>query len=209
MIDFFDRAIAGHRRPNRACESVALTSTVPISGSDEIYSIEFEGRPPLPPGKGVSALYYLVSPAATSTTMGIPLLEGTCVHRRRPRGRAARGDRQRHVREAALPQRGSDRQAHPHGPQLTSSAKSSASSATSSTTALRTRKPRRCTSRSVRCRRPAMTMVIKTSGEPTSADTGGARRASSASIPQQPVATTASLEQLVADAGALPRVQAT
>ncbi|HJR58347.1 MAG TPA: ADOP family duplicated permease [Vicinamibacterales bacterium] len=56
-------------------ESAALTSTVPISGSDELYSIEFEGRPPLPPGQGVSALYYLVSPDYFRT-IGIPLLKG-------------------------------------------------------------------------------------------------------------------------------------
>ena len=56
-------------------ESAALTSTVPISGNDELYSIEFEGRPPLPPGQGVSALYYLVGPEYFQT-MGIPLLKG-------------------------------------------------------------------------------------------------------------------------------------
>jgi putative ABC transport system permease protein len=56
-------------------ESVALASTVPISGNDEMYSIEFEGRPPLPPGQGLSALYYLVSPAYFET-MGIPIVQG-------------------------------------------------------------------------------------------------------------------------------------
>ena len=74
MVAFYDettlrlRALAG-------VESVALTSTVPISGNDEIYAIGFEGRPPLPPGQGVSALYYLVSPDYFRT-MGIPLLKG-------------------------------------------------------------------------------------------------------------------------------------
>jgi putative ABC transport system permease protein len=56
-------------------DSVALTSTLPISGNDELYSIEFEGRPPLPPGQGVSALYYLVSPGYLET-MGIPVVQG-------------------------------------------------------------------------------------------------------------------------------------
>ena len=73
-IDFYDRAMARFRALP-GVESVALTSTVPISGSDEIYSIEFEGRPPLPPGQGVSAIYYLVSPEYFST-MRIPLLKG-------------------------------------------------------------------------------------------------------------------------------------
>jgi putative ABC transport system permease protein len=56
-------------------DSVALTSTLPISGNDELYSIVFEGRPPLPPGQGVSALYYLVSPGYLET-MGIPVVQG-------------------------------------------------------------------------------------------------------------------------------------
>jgi putative ABC transport system permease protein len=53
----------------------ALTSLVPVSGNDTLYAIQFEGRPPLPPGQGVSALYYLVSPEYFET-MSIPVLKG-------------------------------------------------------------------------------------------------------------------------------------
>ena len=74
IAQFYDRALE-RVKTIAGVESVALASTVPISGSDEIYSIEFEGRPPLPPGQGVSAIYYLVSPEYFST-MGIPLLKG-------------------------------------------------------------------------------------------------------------------------------------
>ena len=56
-------------------QSAAVASVVPISGSDEIYSIEFEGRPPLPPGQGVSANYYLLS-SDYFKTMDIPLRKG-------------------------------------------------------------------------------------------------------------------------------------
>ena len=74
LVDFYDRAIA-RLRALPGVESVALTSIVPISGNDEIYSITFEGRPPLPPGQGVSALYYLVGPGYFDT-IGIPILKG-------------------------------------------------------------------------------------------------------------------------------------
>jgi putative ABC transport system permease protein len=74
MIDFYDRALAGVRSIP-GVRSVAMTSIVPMSGSDEIYSIDFEGRPPFGPGEGVSAIYYLVSPEYFST-MGIRLLKG-------------------------------------------------------------------------------------------------------------------------------------
>ena len=73
-ISFYDQALERIRaRPG--VESAALTSLVPISGGDEIYSVQFDGRPPLPPGQGVSALYYLVSPDYFRT-MGIPIVQG-------------------------------------------------------------------------------------------------------------------------------------
>ena len=73
-VNFFDRALE-RVRALPGVESAALTSILPISGSDEIYSIVFEGRLPLPPGQGVSAIYYLVSPDYFAT-MGIPVLKG-------------------------------------------------------------------------------------------------------------------------------------
>jgi putative ABC transport system permease protein len=72
--EFFERAMA-ELAASPGVEQVAVSSTVPISGADELYSIEFEGRPPLPPGKGVSGLYYLVSPEYFPV-MGIPLVKG-------------------------------------------------------------------------------------------------------------------------------------
>jgi putative ABC transport system permease protein len=74
MTSFYTQALE-RIRALPGIESVALTSTVPVSGNDEIYSLAFEGRPPLPPGQGVSALYYLVSPDYFKT-MGIPVLKG-------------------------------------------------------------------------------------------------------------------------------------
>jgi putative ABC transport system permease protein len=71
---FYDEALE-RMRAIPGVESAALTSIVPISGNDEIYSIAFEGRPPLPPGQGVSAIYYLVSPDYFRT-MGIPIKRG-------------------------------------------------------------------------------------------------------------------------------------
>ena len=74
LVDFYDRALA-RLRVLPGVESAALTSMVPIGGSDEIYSINFEGRPPFPPGQGVSALYYLVDPGYFET-LGIPVVKG-------------------------------------------------------------------------------------------------------------------------------------
>jgi putative ABC transport system permease protein len=74
MVAFADQVLAG-LGALPGVKSVALTSTLPISGNDEIYSIGFEGRPPLPPGQGVSALYYLVTPEYFRT-LGIPLVKG-------------------------------------------------------------------------------------------------------------------------------------
>jgi putative ABC transport system permease protein len=74
VVSFYDQA-ADRMRALPGVTSVALTSIVPISGSDEIYSINFEGRPPLPPGQGVSAIYYLVSPEYFKT-MGVPVMKG-------------------------------------------------------------------------------------------------------------------------------------
>jgi len=74
QIGFFDD-VQARVRAMPGVESVALVSNVPLGPSDEIYSLVFEGRPPLPPGQGVSALYYVVSPEYFET-MAIPLLKG-------------------------------------------------------------------------------------------------------------------------------------
>ena len=74
QLAFYEQALE-RLRALPGVETGALTSLVPVSGNDEIYSIQFDGRPPLPPGQGFSALYYLVSPEYF-TTMGIPVLKG-------------------------------------------------------------------------------------------------------------------------------------
>jgi len=56
-------------------ESAALTSIVPLSGGDELYSIEFEGRARVPGADNPSALYFVVSPGYFRT-MRIPLRAG-------------------------------------------------------------------------------------------------------------------------------------
>jgi putative ABC transport system permease protein len=74
MVDFYDRALT-EINAVPGVDGAAIASIVPISGGDEIYSIEFEGRPPAPPGSGTSSIYYLVSPEYF-VTMGIPVLKG-------------------------------------------------------------------------------------------------------------------------------------
>jgi putative ABC transport system permease protein len=56
-------------------ELAALTSIVPTSGNDEMYSVQFEGHSPRPAGEELSALYYSVSPDYFRT-MGIPVIKG-------------------------------------------------------------------------------------------------------------------------------------
>jgi putative ABC transport system permease protein len=74
ISDFYSRVLSG-LQATPTVQAAALVSIVPMSGGDEIYSIDFEGRPPLGPGQGVSAIYYLVSPEYF-TTMGIQLKKG-------------------------------------------------------------------------------------------------------------------------------------
>jgi putative ABC transport system permease protein len=56
-------------------ESVAITSLIPVSGNDEIWSIWIEGRPQSGPEDAISALFYRVSPGYFATA-GIPLRMG-------------------------------------------------------------------------------------------------------------------------------------
>ena len=114
-VDFFDRALE-RLRALPGVESAALTSILPISGSDEIYSIVFEGRPPLPPGQGVSAIYYLVSPDYFAT-MGIPVLRGGRSRIRIARERRASRSSTRRSFGCTIATR-SDRPADPDGPEL-------------------------------------------------------------------------------------------
>lgn len=56
-------------------ESAAITTLIPVSGQDEIWSIWIEGRPQSGPEDAISALMYRVSPGYFATT-GIPLTMG-------------------------------------------------------------------------------------------------------------------------------------
>jgi len=56
-------------------ESVAITSLIPVSGQDNIWTLEIEGRPWSSPDDAVSTLFYRVS-AGYFETMGIPVSMG-------------------------------------------------------------------------------------------------------------------------------------
>jgi predicted permease len=56
-------------------ESAAITTLIPVSGQDEIWSVWIEGRPQNGPEDAISALMYRVSPGYFETT-GIPLSMG-------------------------------------------------------------------------------------------------------------------------------------
>jgi putative ABC transport system permease protein len=56
-------------------ESVAITTLIPISGQDEIWGLEIEGRPQNGVEDEISALFYRISPDYFDT-MGIPVLSG-------------------------------------------------------------------------------------------------------------------------------------
>ncbi|UCG86839.1 MAG: ABC transporter permease [Gemmatimonadota bacterium] len=56
-------------------ESAAITTLIPVSGQDEIWGLEIEGRPQSGPEDDIAALFYRVSPGYFET-MGIPLRLG-------------------------------------------------------------------------------------------------------------------------------------
>jgi putative ABC transport system permease protein len=205
MIDFFDRTIES-LRAEPGVEDVALTSVVPVSGADEIYSIEFEGRPPLPPGQGVSAIYYLVSPNYFDV-MGIPLIKGRAF---------ADGDRDGAPRVAMI----NDAFARLHYPGEDPIGKRIRMGRNSSIVreivgvvgnvkhyGLRDKDGAQMYEPFRQMPGNSMTLVIKTSADPASV-IPSVRRHVQAVDPDQPVATALTLEQMLANAGALPRVQA-
>jgi putative ABC transport system permease protein len=206
IIDFIDRVTTG-LAAEPGVESVALTSTVPISGTDEIYAIGFEGRPPLPPGQGVSAIYYVVSPSYFET-MGIPLLKGRAF---------TDADREGAPRVAII----NDAFAKLHYPNENPIGQRIRMGRNSNIVreivgivgnvkhyGLKDKDGAQMYESYRQFPSADATFVIKTNGDPTSL-IPAVRRHIKAVDPAQPVATTASLEQLVADSGALPRVQAT
>jgi putative ABC transport system permease protein len=205
VSDFFERA-AADMAAAPGVQSVALTSTVPISGSDEIYSIEFEGRPPLPPGKGVSALYYAISPQYFEF-MGIPVLKG------RP---FSNEDREGMPRVAIV----NDTFVKLHFPnedpigkrirmgrngnivrEIVGVVGNVKHYALTDKDAAQMYEPFR------QAPIPAMSILLKTGGDPAALAAtvrAGVQRVD----PEQPVASVITLDQMVSDAGALPRVQA-
>jgi putative ABC transport system permease protein len=205
-IDFFDRATAGMSR-EAGVESVALTSVVPMSGGDEIYSIDFEGRPPLPPGQGVSAIYYLVSPNYFQT-MGIPLLKGRSFTDQDRDG----SPRVAIVNDAFVRLHYSNED--PIGKRIRIGRNASIVReivgvvGTVKHYGLKDKDVAQMYEPFRQMPTTAMTMVVKTTGDPTSL-IPAVRREIQLADPEQPVANTASLEQMLADSGALPRVQAT
>jgi putative ABC transport system permease protein len=185
---------------------VALTQLLPVSGTDEMYSIDFEGRPPFPPGQGVSAVYYVVSPNYFST-MGIPVLKGR-VFTDQDRAGAPRvavvneafvrmhypnedpiGKRIRIGRDSTIVREivGVVGNVKHYGPKDKEVAQMY--------------EPFRQMPAS------AMSVVVKTSVDPSTM-IPAIRKHVQAADPEQPVATATTLDQMLADAGALARVQA-
>jgi putative ABC transport system permease protein len=205
IVDFFERVTADVAGAP-GVQGVALASMVPIGGSDEIYSIEFEGRPPFPPGQGVSALYYSVSPDYF-TLMGIPLLKGRAF---------TRSDRAGAPRVAMV----SDTFVKLHFPNDDPIGKRIRIGRNGSIVreivgvvgdvkhyALTDKPTAQVYEPFLQAPAAAMAMLVNTGNDPeTFASTV---RASVARIdPDQPVARIITLDQLLSDAGALPRVQA-
>ena len=205
VVDFYDRA-AARLRALPGVESLALTSTVPISGNDEIYSIVFEGRPPLPPGQGVSALYYLVDPGYFQT-MGIPVLKG------RPFTDEDRDGTPRVAIVNDVFVRLHYPNENPIGQRIRMGRNSNivreivGVAGTVKHYGLADKDQAQMYEPFAQMPNNGMTFVLKTAVEPT-ALTAAVRHEIQAVDPEQPVTATASLAQMVADSTALPRVQA-
>ena len=204
MVDFYDRA-AARLRALPGVESVSLTSILPISGNDEIYSIAFEGRPPLPPGQGFSAIYYLVD-AGYFQTMGIPIVKGRAFTEQDREGTprvAIVNDvfvRLHYPNEDPIGQRirmGRDSNIVRQIVGVVGTVKHYG---------LADKDQAQMYEPFAQMPKTGMTFVLKTAVEPTSL-TAAVREGIQAVDPEQPVAATASLEQMVADSTALPRIQ--
>jgi putative ABC transport system permease protein len=204
IVDFYDRA-AARLRALPGVDAVALTSILPVSGSDEIYSINFEGRPPFPPGQGVSAIYYLVGPGYFQT-MGIPLLKGR-VFTDQDRAGAPRvaivNDtfvRLHYPNENPIGQRirmGRNSNIVREIVGVVGSVKHYA---------LNDKDVAQMYEPFAQMPNQGMTFVLKTSVEPTSL-TAAVRHEIQNVDPEQPVASTTSLAQMLSDSTALARVQ--
>jgi putative ABC transport system permease protein len=204
MVDFYDRA-AARLRALPGVESVALTSIVPISGNDEIYSLAFEGRPPFPPGQGVSAIYYLVD-AGYFQTMGIPVLKGRAFTEQ---------DRDGTPRVAVVNDvfvRLHYPNENPIGRRIRMGRNSDIVReivgvvGTVKHYGLADKEQAQMYEPLAQMPKTNMTFVLKTAVEPASL-TAAARQAIQAVDPEQPIASSASLAQMVADSTALPRIQ--
>ena len=204
MTAFYDQA-AERLRALPGVRSVALVSSVPISGSDQVYSITFEGRPPLPPGQGVSATYYLVSPDYF-TTMGIPVVRG--------RGFTDQ-DREGSARVAVI----DELFARLHYPAEDPIGKRIRMGRNSTIVreivgvvspvkhyGLNEQPQAQMYEPFRQMPAGAMTFVLEAALDPTSL-TAAARREIQAVDPEQPIASTATLDQMLADSLALARVQ--
>jgi putative ABC transport system permease protein len=204
MIVFYDHALE-RVRALPGVESAALTSVVPISGNDEIYSIQFEGRPPLPQGQGVSALYYLVSPDYFRT-MGIPVLKGRAFTEQ---------DRDGTTRVAIVNDefvRLHYSNEDPIGQQIRMGRNSNITREIVGVVgsvkhySLRDKTQAQMYEPFRQFPATSMTFVVKTSIEPTTV-AAGVRREIRAVDPDQPVANTATLTAMMSSSMALPQVQ--
>jgi putative ABC transport system permease protein len=74
-IAAFQRDLLDRVRSTPGVRSAGLTAHLPLGGTDNSWSFDIEGRPPLPPGVDPTAQYGTVTPGYLET-LGIPLLRG-------------------------------------------------------------------------------------------------------------------------------------
>ncbi len=178
---------------------------MPIGGSDEIYSINFEGRPPLPPGQGVSAIYYLVGPGYFET-IGIPILKG----------RAFTDEDRDGAPRVAVVNDVFVRMHYPNENPIGQRIRMGRNSnivreivgvvGTVKHYGLTDKDQAQMYEPFAQMPSPAMNFVLKTAIDPTTL-TASVRHEIQAVDPEQPVAATTALSQMVADSTSLPRIQ--